>query len=74
MKKSSATTFSPSLEMREITKNLPAIISDRKQGVQQVQIPNPALQPTAEMVDYLNQLGHGYPFCAYQKGRVNDPL
>jgi hypothetical protein len=31
-------------------------------------------KPTEEKIEYLNKIGHEYPFCVYHKHKRNDPL
>jgi hypothetical protein len=74
MKKSSASGFSPVLELPHITKTLPRRTSNRTTYQKADPLPNMIPPPTEEMVSYLNRIGREYPFCVYYKQKVNDPL
>jgi hypothetical protein len=75
MKKSSATVFSPAMELPAITKKFTRHFkrtkirkqADEKSGHQ---VP----PPSDEMISQLNRIGQEYPFCVYYKQKVNDPL
>lgn len=73
MKKSSASDYSPYLELPRITKTLPRHIIGKK-AKQPDQLPNVTPPPTEEMINKLNSIGREYPFCVYYKHRANDPL
>ena len=73
MKKSSASTYSPTLEMPNITKTFPRNFKSRNTRQEADQFPV-VPQPTEEMISRLNRIGSEYPFCVYYKHRTNDPL
>lgn len=74
MKKSSASGYSPTLEMPHITKTLPRLINNRKPTQNADPLPSSTPPPTEEMISHLNRIGREYPFCVYYKQKVNDPL
>ena len=75
MKKSSATVFSPAMELPAITKKFTRRFNRRKASKQADEKSlAPAQPPSEEMISYLNRIGQEYPFCVYYKHRVNDPL
>jgi len=74
MKKSSATMFSPSMELPAITKKLTRRIVRRKASRKAEAILGSVPPPSEETIRQLNSIGQEYPFCVYYKHRVNDPL
>lgn len=74
MKKSSATVFSPSMELPAITKKLTRRIVRRKASRKAESFLNTVSPPTEEQIIQLNRIGQEYPFCVYYKQKVNDPL
>ena len=75
MKKSSATVFSPAMELPAITKKFTRRFNRRKASKQADEKSlAPAQPPSEEMISHLNRIGQEYPFCVYYKHRVNDPL
>ncbi|HEX6429835.1 MAG TPA: hypothetical protein VF008_19210 [Niastella sp.] len=75
MKKSSATVFSPSMELPAITKKFTRHFNGRKVSKQADKKNFNSVQPPSEeMISHLNRIGQEYPFCVYYKHRVNDPL
>jgi hypothetical protein len=73
MKKSSASIYSPTLEMPHITKTFPRNFKNRKPQQEADQLPV-VPPPTEEMINHLNRIGSEYPFCVYYKHRTHDPL
>jgi len=73
MKKSSASIYSPTLELPNITKTFPRNFKNRKTQQEAEQLPD-VPPPTEEMIAHLNRIGNEYPFCVYYKHRTNDPL
>jgi hypothetical protein len=75
MKKSSATVFSPAMELPAITKKFTRRFNRRKISKQADEKNlTPVQPPSEEMISHLNRIGQEYPFCVYYKQRVNDPL
>jgi len=75
MKKSSATVFSPAMELPAITKKFTRHFNRRKVSKQADEKSlNSVRPPSEEMISHLNRIGQEYPFCVYYKQRVNDPL
>lgn len=75
MKKSSATVFSPAMELPAITKKFTRRINRRKVSKQADGKSLTSIQPPSEeTISQLNRIGQEYPFCVYYKQRVNDPL
>jgi hypothetical protein len=78
MKKSSATIFSPAMELPVITKRFTRRSKRRKPGrnaetafePQQYIVPPPG----EELIEKLNRIGKEYPFCVCFKAKVHDPL
>ena len=73
MKKSSASIYSPTLELPHITKTFPRHFKNRKTQPEVDQLPV-VPPPTEEMISQLNRIGSEYPFCVYYKHRTHDPL
>jgi hypothetical protein len=75
MKKSSATVFSPAMELPAITKKFTRRFNRRKISKQADEKRlTPVQPPSEETISHLNRIGQEYPFCVYYKHRVNDPL
>jgi hypothetical protein len=75
MKKSSATVFSPTMELPAITKKFTRHFNPRKVSKHaDEKSPNGVPPPSEEMISHLNQIGQEYPFCVYYKQKLNDPL
>ena len=75
MKKSSATTFSPSMELPAITKKFTRHYNRTKLSKQADEKKLPQVPPPSdEVISQLNRIGQEYPFCVYYKQKVNDPL
>ncbi|WP_143774157.1 hypothetical protein [Niastella vici] len=74
MKKSSATVFSPTMELPAITKKLTRRIVRRKTNRKAEPILNTVSPPSEETIRQLNRIAQEYPFCVYYKQKVNDPL
>lgn len=75
MKRSSATVFSPTMELPAITKKFTRHFKRAKPGKQMeekriLSVP----PPSDEKISRLNRIGREYPFCVYYKQKVNDPL
>jgi len=73
MKKSPASIF-PSLNQPRITKTLPNDFFTNQKIIKQAEALSPAAPPTEEMINYLNRIGHEYPFYVNNKQKMNDPL
>jgi hypothetical protein len=75
MKKSTVTSYSPTMELPAITKRFNRRITRRKASQQADEKSlNKVQPPSEEMLSRLNRIGQEYPFCVYYKHRVNDPL
>jgi len=74
MKKSSATVFSPTMELPAITKKLTRRIIRRKVSQKAEALLNTVPPPSEETIKQLNRIAQEYPFCVYYKQKVNDPL
>lgn len=74
MKKSSATVFSPTMELPAITKKLTRRIVRRKTTRKAESIVNTVPPPSEETIMRLNSIAQEYPFCVYYKQKGNDPL
>lgn len=68
-------SFIPSSNMPRIIKTLPNdyFINQRKTKQGETLLQSVA-RPTEEMINYLNRIGHEYPFCVNNKQKMNDPL
>lgn len=77
MKKSSATIYSPAMELPVII-NKRAIRRNRKRidkEAESVEPVNHIVQPPSEaLIAGLNRLGQEYPFCVCFKAKAYDPL
>ena len=68
-------TFSPSSEPPRLTKTLPNDFFINQRKTKQVEaLSQSVTRPTEEMINYLNHIGHEYPFCVNNKQKMNDPL
>lgn len=75
MKKSSATIFSPAMELPAITQKFTRRYNRRKASKHaDKKSLNLVSPPSEEMISQLNRIGQEYPFCVYYKHRLNDPL
>ncbi|MBO9202758.1 MULTISPECIES: hypothetical protein [Niastella] len=76
MKKSSATIYSPAMELPVITRRITRRASRIKISTSTTveRLSNVVPPPTEEMIEQLNQLAKQYPFCVYYKQREHDPL
>ena len=75
MKKSSAIVFSPTVELRAITKKFTRHYKNRKVSLEAEKITNTIPPPPSkEVIEQLNRIAQEYPFCVYYKQKVNDPL
>jgi hypothetical protein len=72
MKKSSATVFSPAMDLPTMTKKFSRRI--KRKVSQQAKELNTVPPPSEEQIIQLNRIGQQYPFCVYYKQKVNDPL
>jgi hypothetical protein len=67
--------FTPSSDIPRITKTLPNDYFINQRKAQQAEtLLQPVARPTDEMINYLNRIGHEYPFCVNNKQKMNDPL
>ena len=73
MKRSSASIYSPTLELPHITKTFPRKFKNRQPQQETDQLPD-VPEPTEEMISHLNRIGSEYPFCVYYKHRTHDLL
>jgi len=76
MKKSSATIYSPAMELPVISRRSARRANRIKNNssIEVVKLSNAVPPPTEEMIEHLNQLGRQYPFCVYYKQKDHDPL
>jgi len=74
MKKSSAIVFSPTVELRAITKKFTRHYKNRKVSLEAEKIASSVPPPSKEVIEQLNRIAQEYPFCVYYKQKVNDPL
>jgi hypothetical protein len=75
MKKSSATIYSPSMELPVITRKFSRRVNRKVSASTPVEtLSNAVPPPTEEMLSRLNKLGQEYPFCVYYKQKAHDPL
>ena len=78
MKKSSATMFSPAMELPVITKRFTRRSKRRKLGRNAGTAfePQPHIVPPPgeELIETLNRIGQEYPFCVCFKAKAHDPL
>lgn len=77
MKKSSATIYSPAMELPVII-NKRAIRRNRRRIAKEAEPVEPAdyvVQPPSEaLIAELNRIGQEYPFCVCFKAKAYDPL
>jgi len=75
MKKSSATIYSPSMELPVISRRITRRANRKRISSTSVEnLSNAVPPPTEEAIARLNQLGRQYPFCVYYKQKDHDPL
>lgn len=75
MKKSSATIYSPAMELPVISRRVTRRANRIRLSAASVEhVMNAIPPPTEELVKRLNQLGKQYPFCVYYKQKDHDPL
>ena len=78
MKKSSATMFSPAMELPVITKRFTRRSKRRKLNREAEPIfeslKNIVPPPSEELIIMLNRIGQEYPFCVCFKAKRYDPL
>jgi len=76
MKKSSATIYSPSMELPVITRKFSRRANRIKisSSAPADKLLNAVPPPTEETIERLNKLGQQYPFCVYYKQKDYDPL
>ena len=76
MKKSSATIYSPSMELPVITRRSARRANRIKNNTSTLveKLSNAVPPPSEETIERLNQLGKQYPFCVSYKHKDHDPL
>lgn len=74
MKKTSATMYSPTLELPAITRKYTRRLNKRKISEEPVILANKVSPPSEEVIEQLNRMAQEYPFCVYYRQKVNDPL
>jgi hypothetical protein len=75
MKKSSATIYSPAMELPVISRRLTRRANRIRISSTTVEnLSNAVPPPSEEETNRLNQLGKQYPFCVYYKQKDHDPL
>jgi alpha-ketoglutarate-dependent taurine dioxygenase len=76
MKKSSATIYSPAMELPVITRRSARRANRIKNNstTKVEKLSNAVPPPTEETINRLNQLGKQYPFCVCYKHKDHDPL
>jgi len=75
MKKSSATIYSPAMELPVISRRLTRRARRIRISSTSVEhLTNAVPPPSEETIERLNQLGKQYPFCVYYKQKDHDPL
>jgi hypothetical protein len=75
MKKSSATIYSPAMELPVITRRSARRANRNRINLTSVEhLSNAVPPPTEEAIERLNNLGKQYPFCVYYKQKDHDPL
>jgi hypothetical protein len=75
MKKSSATIYSPAMELPVISRRITRRANRIRINSTSVEnLSNVVKPPTEETIERLNQLGKQYPFCVYYKQKDHDPL
>jgi hypothetical protein len=78
MKKSSATVFSPAMELPIITKRFTRRSKRRRTSKEADPVIDPLRNivppPSEELIEELNRIGQEYPFCVCFKQKMYDPL
>lgn len=74
MKKTSATMYSPALELPAITRKFTRRLNKRKISKEPVKSEEKVSPPSEEIIEQLNRIAQEYPFCVYYRQKVNDPL
>jgi hypothetical protein len=75
MKKSSATIYSPAMELPVISRRLVRRANRTRISSTLVEdFSNVVPPPSEETIERLNHLGKQYPFCVYYKQKDHDPL
>ncbi|WP_207513463.1 hypothetical protein [Longitalea luteola] len=74
MKKTSATIYSPALELPAITRKYTRRLNKRRISEEPVKLANKVSPPSEEVIQQLNRIAQEYPFCVYYRQKVNDPL
>jgi hypothetical protein len=74
MKKSSATIYSPAMELPVISRRLTRRARRIRINAAVEDLTNVVLPPSEETIERLNQIGKQYPFCVYYKQKDHDPL
>lgn len=74
MKKSSLTSYSPTVELPAITKRFTHFKRTKIRKQEEETSLRLVPPPSEEVLSHLNRIGQEYPFCVYYKYRVNDPL
>jgi len=75
MKKSSATIYSPAMELPVISRRSARRANRIRISSTSVEnLSNAVPPPTEEEIERLNQMGKQYPFCVYYKQKDHDPL
>jgi len=77
MKKSSATIYSPAMELPVISRRIARRakrIRINSTSIEVENLSNVVPPPSEETIELLNQLGKQYPFCVYYKQKDHDPL
>jgi hypothetical protein len=73
--KNSTANFTTSLDLPRTTKTLPGDFFTNPKKTKQTEVLSKSIaRPTEEMINYLNRIGHEYPFCVNHKHKMNDPL
>jgi hypothetical protein len=73
MEKSPA-SLSPSLDQPSIKKALTNDSFSKHKIIKQAQASQSITSSSEDIIDYLNRIGHEYPFCVNNKQKINDPL
>ncbi|THU41085.1 hypothetical protein FAM09_02920 [Niastella caeni] len=73
--KKSPVSFSSLLNLPRINKTLPdGFFKNQKITKQAASLSQPVVPPSEAMINYLNRIGHEYPFCVNNKQKTHDPL
>jgi hypothetical protein len=68
-------SFTPSSDLPRLTKALPNdFFINLRKAKQAEALSQSIARPNEEMINYLNRIGHEYPFCVNNKQKMNDPL